>query len=142
MANYDALKANVDKNREAMIRLDRGKKLELHKHNVKVRLNKKTGPLVMAALFISVLYSANLAYGLSATSLEELESQLKQENSLDSRLANYKAALIDYIETHNITVDGDLNQSSIDDLEKIVESNMDTCNSASSKNDASLQGNC
>ena len=137
MANYDVLK-----NREVKIRLDKGKKLELHKHNIKVQLNKKTGPLVMAALFISVLYSANLAYGLSATSLEELESQLKQENSLDARLANYKAALIDYIETHNITVDDDLNQSSIDDLEKIVESNMDTCNSASSKNDASLQGNC
>ena len=49
---------------------------------------------------LSVLYSVNLAYGLSATSLEELESQLEQENSLESRLASYRAALIDYIETH------------------------------------------
>ena len=145
MANYDALKASVDKNREVMIRLDTGEKLELHKHNVKVRLNKKTGPLVMAFLFISVLYSANLAYGLSATSLEELESQLQQENSLDSRLASYKAALIDYIETHNIAVDEDFNESSIDALEEIVQSHMDTCNSgknASSKDNTSLQGDC
>ena len=93
MANYDALKASVDmdKNGEVMIRLDTGEKLELHKHNVEVRLNKKTGLLVMAFLFLSVLHSGNLAYGLSATSLEELESQLAQENSLDSRLASYRA---------------------------------------------------
>ena len=148
MANYDALKASVDmdKNGEVMIRLDKGEKLELHKHNVEVRLNKKTGLLVMAFLFLSVLYSVNLAYGLSATSLEELESQLEQENSLQSRLASYRAALIDYIETHNITTSEDLNQSSIDTLEEIVQSHMDACNSggnvASSKNDMSLQGNC
>jgi hypothetical protein len=35
MANYDALKASVDKNGEVMIRLDTGEKIELHKHNVK-----------------------------------------------------------------------------------------------------------
>jgi hypothetical protein len=146
MANYDALNASVDKNGEVMIRLDTGEKLERHKHNVEVRLNKKTGLLVLAFLFLSVLYSGNLAYGLSATSLEELESQLEQENSLESRLASYRAALIDYIETHNITAYGDLNESSIDALEKIVESHMDTCNSGknvtSSKNDMSLQGDC
>ena len=100
----------------------------------------------MAFLFLSVLYSVNLAYGLSATSLEELESQLVQENSLESRLASYRAGLIDYIETHNITAHEDLNTSVIDDLEKIVESHMDTCNSgknvASFKNDTSLQGDC
>ena len=100
----------------------------------------------MAFLFLSVLHSGNLAYGLSATSLEELESQLAQENSLDSRLASYRAALIDYIETHNITTNEDLNVSSIDALEEIVQSHMDTCNSgknvASSKNDMSLQGDC
>ena len=146
MANYDALKASVDKNGEVMIRLDKGEKLELRKHNVEVRLNKKTGLLVMAFLFLSVLHSGNLAYGLSATSLEELESQLEQENSLESRLASYRAALIDYIETHNITANEDLNVSSIDALEEIVQSHMDTCNSsknvASSKNDTSLQGDC
>jgi hypothetical protein len=146
MANNDVLKASVDKNGEVMIRLDTGEKLELNKHNVVVRLNKKTGLVVLAFLFLSVLYSVNLAYGLSATSLEELESQLEQGNSLESRLASYKAALIDYIETHNITVDEDLNESSIDALEKIVESHMDTCNSgknvASFKNDTSLQGDC
>lgn len=148
MANYDALKASVDmdKNGEVMIRLDKGEKSELHKHNVEVRLNKKTGLLVMAFLFLSVLHSGNLAYGLSATSLEELESQLAQENSLDSRLASYRAALIDYIETHNITTNEDLNVSSLDALEEIVQSHMDACNSggnvASSKNDMSLQGNC
>ena len=54
MANYDALKANVDKNGEVMIRLDTGAKLDLHKHNVEVRLNKKTGLVVMAFLFLSV----------------------------------------------------------------------------------------
>jgi hypothetical protein len=35
MADYDALKASVDKNGEVMIRLDTGEKIELHKHNVK-----------------------------------------------------------------------------------------------------------
>jgi len=30
MANYDALKASVDKNGEVMIRLDTGEKIELH----------------------------------------------------------------------------------------------------------------
>ena len=145
MANYDALKASMDKNGDGMIRLDTRERLELHKH-VEVRLNKKTGLVVMAFLFVSVLHSGNLAYGLSATSLEELESQLEQENSLESRLASYRAALIDYIESHNITVNEDLNVSSIDALEEIVQSHMDACNSgknvASSKNDMSLQGNC
>jgi hypothetical protein len=146
MANYDALKASVDKNGEVMIRLDTGEKLELRKHNGEVRMNKKTGLLVMASFFLSVLYSGNLAYGLSATSLEELESQLKQENSLESRLASYRAALIVYIETHNVTAYEDLNGSSIDALEEIVQSHMDACNSgknvASFKDDASLQGDC
>ena len=146
MANYDALKARVDKNGVVMILLDTGEKLELNKHNGEVRMNKKTGLLVMASFFLSVLYSGNLAYGLSATSLEELESQLKQENSLESRLASYRAALIDHIETHNITAYEDLNGSSIDALEEIVQSNMDACNSgknvASFKDDASLQGDC
>jgi hypothetical protein len=146
MANYDVLKASVDKNGEVMIRMDTEERLEIHKHNVEVRLNKKTGLLVMTFLFLSVLYSVNLAYGLSATSLEELESQLVQENSLESRLASYRAGLIDYIKTHNIAAIEDLNESVIDDLEKIVESHMDTCNSgknvASFKNDASLQGDC
>jgi hypothetical protein len=35
MADYDALKASVDKNGEVMIRLDTAEKIELHKHNVK-----------------------------------------------------------------------------------------------------------
>jgi hypothetical protein len=35
MADYDALKASVDKNGEVMIRLDTGEKIVLHKHNVK-----------------------------------------------------------------------------------------------------------
>jgi hypothetical protein len=35
MADYDALKASVDKNGEVMIRLDTGEKIELHQHNVK-----------------------------------------------------------------------------------------------------------
>ncbi|MGB7632892.1 MAG: hypothetical protein WBL68_04150 [Nitrososphaeraceae archaeon] len=35
MANYEALKASVDKNGEVMIRLDTGESIELHKHNVK-----------------------------------------------------------------------------------------------------------
>jgi hypothetical protein len=109
-------------------------------------MNKKSGLLVLAFLFLSVLYSGNLAYGLSVTSLEELESQLKQENSLESRLASYRAALIDYVETHNITVYEDLNGSSIDALEEIVQSHMDACNSGknvvSFKDYASIQGDC
>ena len=35
MANYEAVKASVEKNGEVMIRLDTGEKIELHKHNVK-----------------------------------------------------------------------------------------------------------
>jgi hypothetical protein len=35
MANYEALKASVEKNGEVMVRLDTGEKIELHKHNVK-----------------------------------------------------------------------------------------------------------
>jgi hypothetical protein len=35
MANYDALKASVDKNGEVMIQIDTGEEIELHKHNVK-----------------------------------------------------------------------------------------------------------
>ena len=35
MANFEALKASVDKNGEVMVRLDTGEKIELHKHNVK-----------------------------------------------------------------------------------------------------------
>ncbi len=34
MANYDALKASVEKNGEVMVRLDNGEKIELHRHNV------------------------------------------------------------------------------------------------------------
>src|SRR4029079_6889862 len=98
MANFDALKAIADKNEEVMIRLDTGEKSELHEHNVEARMNKKSGLLVLAFLFLSVLKSGNLAYGLSVTSLEELESQLKQKNSLESRLASYRSALIDYVE--------------------------------------------
>jgi hypothetical protein len=35
MANYEALKASLQKNGEIMIRLDTGEKIELHTHNVK-----------------------------------------------------------------------------------------------------------
>ena len=35
MANFEAVKASVEKNGEVMIRLDTGEKIELHKHNVK-----------------------------------------------------------------------------------------------------------
>jgi hypothetical protein len=35
MANYEALKATLDKNGEFMIRLDTGGKIELHNHDVK-----------------------------------------------------------------------------------------------------------
>ena len=34
MANYNSVKASVDKNGEVMIRLDTGESIELHKHNV------------------------------------------------------------------------------------------------------------
>jgi hypothetical protein len=34
MANYNSLKASVDKDGEVMIRLDTGESIELHKHNV------------------------------------------------------------------------------------------------------------
>jgi hypothetical protein len=101
----------------------------------------------MAILFLSVSSSVNLAYSLSATSLEELESQLPQENTLEARMATYRAALVDYIQAHNITTDVDLNQSSIDALEETVQTHMDSCNpakdvAASLKNDTSLQGYC
>jgi hypothetical protein len=66
---------------------------------------------------------ASVAYGQS--SLEELESQLKQENTLEDRMATYRAALTDYIKNNNITGYEDLNETSIDTLEKIVESHMD-----------------
>jgi hypothetical protein len=35
MANYESLKASLQKNGEVMIRLDTGEKIELHTHNVK-----------------------------------------------------------------------------------------------------------
>jgi hypothetical protein len=35
MANYEALKASLQKNGEVMLRLDTGEKIELHSHNVK-----------------------------------------------------------------------------------------------------------
>jgi hypothetical protein len=35
MANYEALRASLQKNGEVMIRLDTGEKIELHTHNVK-----------------------------------------------------------------------------------------------------------
>jgi hypothetical protein len=35
MANYEALKASLQKNGEVMIRLETGEKIELHIHNVK-----------------------------------------------------------------------------------------------------------
>ena len=35
MANYEALKASVDKNGEVMIRIDTGEEIELHRHNVR-----------------------------------------------------------------------------------------------------------
>lgn len=66
---------------------------------------------------------ASVAYGQS--SLEELESQLKQENTLEDRLATYRAALIDYIKNNNITGYDALNETTIDTLEKIVELHMD-----------------
>jgi hypothetical protein len=75
-----------------------------------------------------------------------LERQLPQENTLQARIDTYRAALIDYIETHNITTNADLDESSIDALEKAVQSHMDSCNPAKSvesyKNDTSIQGDC
>ena len=65
-----------------------------------------------------------VVYGQSASSLEELESQLEQGNSLESRMANYRAALIDYIESNNIAVNEDLYDTTTDTLEKIVEAHM------------------
>ena len=59
-----------------------------------------------------------VVYGQSASSLEELESQLEQGNSLESRMASYTAALIDYIESHNIAVNEDLYETTTDTLEK------------------------
>ncbi|HEX5186689.1 MAG TPA: hypothetical protein VFV86_07345 [Nitrososphaeraceae archaeon] len=41
MANFEALKANLAKNGEVMIRLDTGEKIELHTHNVKFEDNTK-----------------------------------------------------------------------------------------------------
>jgi hypothetical protein len=35
MANYESLKASLDRNGEVMIRIDTGEQIELHKHNVK-----------------------------------------------------------------------------------------------------------
>ena len=35
MANYEALKASLQRSGEVMIRLDTGEKIELHTHNVK-----------------------------------------------------------------------------------------------------------
>jgi hypothetical protein len=35
MANYEALKASLDKNGEVMIKVDTGEEIELHKHNVR-----------------------------------------------------------------------------------------------------------
>lgn len=67
-----------------------------------------------------------VVYGQSASSLEELESQLEQANSLESRLANYRAALIDYIESNNIAVNENLDEATTDSLEKIVEAHMGT----------------
>lgn len=130
-----------------MIRLDTRVKSELDKDHVEARLYMKSGLVIMAILFLSVSSSVNLAYSLSATSLEELERQLPQENTLDARMATYRAALVDYIQTHNITANADLNQSSIDALEETVQTYMDSCNpaknvAASLKNDTSLQGDC
>ena len=67
-----------------------------------------------------------VVYGQSASSLEELESQLNQENSLESRMASYRAALIDYIESNNIAVNEDLYGTTTDTLEEIVEAHMGT----------------
>ena len=60
MANYDALKASVDKNGEVMIRLDTGEKLELHKHNGEVRMNK-TIKLTIASLVVALATTIGMA---------------------------------------------------------------------------------
>jgi hypothetical protein len=89
---------------------------------------------VATALQFSGQQPANLvgvAYGQSATSLEELENQLAQANTLEDRLANYRAALIDYINNHNIKGSENVDDADTDSLEKIVDSYMDTCKSGS-----------
>lgn len=86
---------------------------------------------VATALQFSGQQPANLvsvAYGQSATSLEELESKLAQANTLEDRIANYRAALIDYINNHNLRGSGDVDTTDTDSLEKIVDSYMkNTC---------------
>jgi hypothetical protein len=47
MANYDALKASLDKNGEVMIRIDTSEQIELHKHNV--TFNDSTKEIVVDA---------------------------------------------------------------------------------------------
>lgn len=47
MANYDVLKASLQKNGEVMIRLDTGEKIELHAHNV--RFDDSTKEIVIDA---------------------------------------------------------------------------------------------
>ena len=47
MANYEALKASLDKNGEVMIRIDTGEQIELHKHNVS--FNDSTKEIVVDA---------------------------------------------------------------------------------------------
>jgi hypothetical protein len=46
MANYEALKASLDKN-EVMVRIDTGEQIELHKHNV--TFNDSTKEIVVDA---------------------------------------------------------------------------------------------
>lgn len=46
---------------------------------------------------------------------------MKQENTFEDRLATYRAELIDYIKINNITRYEDLNETCIDNLEKIVD---------------------
>jgi hypothetical protein len=41
MANYDALKASLQKNGEVMIRVDTGEEIELHSHNIKFEDSSK-----------------------------------------------------------------------------------------------------
>ena len=47
MANYEALKANVDKNGEVMIQVDTGEEIEIPKH--KVRFEDSTKEIVVDA---------------------------------------------------------------------------------------------
>jgi hypothetical protein len=47
MANYEALKASLDKNGEVMIQVDTGEEIELHKHNV--RFEDSTEEIVVDA---------------------------------------------------------------------------------------------